>query len=91
MKMSAGAPASICFASALLAPYETITLLPVLASNCCACSSSASLRLAAAKTVTSAATAFEDANVNDRARTTERNDPGWPAHLPESSAETGRA
>ena len=32
--MSAGAPASICFANALLAPYETITLLPVLASNC---------------------------------------------------------
>ena len=34
MKMSAGAAASICFANALLAPYETITLLPVPASNC---------------------------------------------------------
>ena len=33
MKRSAGAPASICFASALLAPYETITLLPVARSN----------------------------------------------------------
>ena len=29
MKTSAGAPASICFASALLAPYDTTTLLPV--------------------------------------------------------------
>jgi len=63
MKMSAGAAASICFAKALLAPYETITLLPVLASNCLACSSIASLRLAAAKTVTSAAVAKGDATV----------------------------
>ena len=49
MKRSAGAPASICFASALLAPYEMITLFPVAVSNCLAWSSMASFRLAAAK------------------------------------------
>ena len=52
MKRSAGAPASICLASALLPAYATTTLSPPRASNCRACSSSASLRLAAAKTVT---------------------------------------
>jgi len=55
MKTSAGAPDSICFASALLAPYETTTLWLVAALKALPCSSIASLRLAAAKTVTSAA------------------------------------
>src|SRR5262245_23710216 len=55
MKTSAGAPDSICLARALLAPYETMVLLPVAASKVRACSSITSLRLAAAKTATSAA------------------------------------
>ena len=75
MKMSAGAPASICFASALLAAYETTTLLPVAASNSLACASSASLRLAAAKTVTSAAVANDATAVNDSAKATEHHGP----------------
>ena len=51
MKTSAGAPASICFARALLPPYETTIEMPVSPSNFLACSSNDSLRLAAAKTV----------------------------------------
>src|SRR5215470_10354215 len=64
MKRSAGAPASICFASAELAAYETTILSPDAASYALAFASSASFRLAAANTVmvsaragTSAATA----------------------------------
>src|SRR6476469_9773196 len=57
MKRSEGDPASICFASALLAPYDTTTLSPLAASKRRACSSIASLRLAAASTLTSAAAA----------------------------------
>ena len=64
-------PASICFASVLLAPYETITLLPVLASNVLACSSIASLRLAAARTVTSAALTAAEAIARHIARATD--------------------
>ena len=64
MKTSAGAPDSICLASALLAAYETTTLSPVRASNCFACSSNASLRLAAAKTVTVAANATGPASAS---------------------------
>src|SRR5271170_747451 len=75
MKISAGASASICFAKVLLAPYETTSLLPVLASNCLAWSSIASLRLAAAKTVTSAAMTTGDATVRYVARANDANAP----------------
>src|ERR1700676_4620313 len=54
MKTSAGAPASICFARALLAPYETTMEVPVSPSNFLACASNDSLRLAAANTVRTA-------------------------------------
>ena len=73
MKTSAGARASTCFANALLAPYETTTLLLVLVSKSRDCSSMASLRLAAAKTVTSAASAVGNPTMVNNAR---RNDPG---------------
>jgi len=55
IKTSAGAPASICLARVLLPAYEIVTFSPVSRSNPRACSSSASLRLAAAKTVSASA------------------------------------
>ena len=83
MKISAGAPASICLANVLLAPYETITLLPVLASNCLAWSSIASFRLAAAKTVTSAARTTVDATHRFTARANNDKATLWPRmHTP---------
>src|SRR5712692_4062284 len=52
MKMSAGAPCSICLASAELAAYETTARLPVRPCHWALISSRAVLRLAAAKTRT---------------------------------------
>src|SRR5690349_12920210 len=52
MKTSAGAPASICFASADDAANDEIALLPDFASQSLAMRSMAFLRLAAAKTTT---------------------------------------
>jgi len=52
MKRSAGAPFSIWRASALLPAYEIATVWPLADSKDFAAASSASFRLAAAKTVT---------------------------------------
>src|SRR5215472_9718945 len=51
MKISAGAPASICFASAELAAYDTTTRSLDAARNALTFASSASFKLAAANTV----------------------------------------
>src|SRR5580693_6598789 len=57
MNMSAGAPLSICLASAELAAYDILTCAPPCRSNSLAASSSALVRLAAANTTTSCARA----------------------------------
>src|ERR1700693_4776684 len=57
MKMSAGAPLSICLASVELAAYDIFEGAPPCRSNSLAASSSALVRLAAANTTTSCARA----------------------------------